>query len=60
MLRIGEARRPGPFRFASANITSWGAAAKCIAKAGANLPCLQEARVQSREREVAGALARSR
>eukprot|EP00974_Lingulodinium_polyedra_P014933 1445302-Lingulodinium_polyedra.AAC.1 len=37
MLRIGEASRPGPprpaaFRLASAKITSWGSAGKCITR----------------------------
>eukprot|EP00974_Lingulodinium_polyedra_P030178 2905340-Lingulodinium_polyedra.AAC.1 len=41
MLRIGEASHPGPprptaFRLVSANITSWGSAAKCITRAGAD------------------------
>eukprot|EP00974_Lingulodinium_polyedra_P043393 4166255-Lingulodinium_polyedra.AAC.1 len=62
MLRIGELRHPGPrpFWFVSANITSWGSAAKCITQLGVDLLCLQEAWIQHRDREAAGALARSR
>eukprot|EP00974_Lingulodinium_polyedra_P068625 6646235-Lingulodinium_polyedra.AAC.1 len=65
MLRIGEAARPGPgartaVRLVSANITSWGAAAKCITKADADVLCLQEARIRAPDAEAAVALARSR
>eukprot|EP00974_Lingulodinium_polyedra_P059888 5772172-Lingulodinium_polyedra.AAC.1 len=65
MLRIGEASHPGPaaraaFRLVSANITSWGAAAKCITKAKADVLCLQEARIRAPDAEAAAALARSR
>eukprot|EP00974_Lingulodinium_polyedra_P027808 2686224-Lingulodinium_polyedra.AAC.1 len=65
MLRIGEASHPGPdartaFRLVSANITSWGAAAKCITRARADVLCIQEARIRSPDAEAATALARSR
>eukprot|EP00974_Lingulodinium_polyedra_P025361 2452571-Lingulodinium_polyedra.AAC.1 len=59
MLRIGEARHPGPFRLVSANVTSWGSAGKCMAKTGADLLCIQEARIRARDAEAAAGVARA-
>eukprot|EP00974_Lingulodinium_polyedra_P007187 681976-Lingulodinium_polyedra.AAC.1 len=60
MLRIGEARHPGPFRLVSADITSWGSVGKCIARSGVDLVCPQEARIRGREVEAAAGVARGR